>query len=103
MIIFRPQRMFFCESMNEAKEFNNEEDMKDYIVKLWHKDLSNSKKLFTANDIVINKKIKINDDRAGWEDSMYVCLKRFCDKEYLKHGGVPQCIGICATQYKRPN
>ena len=54
-----------------------------------------------ADDIVINKESAVNDDRIGWEDSMYVCVKRMGSEDYIKEYGVPQCIGICATKYKK--
>ena len=36
MIIFRPQRRLLADAMAEAKEFDNVEEMKKHIVKLWH-------------------------------------------------------------------
>jgi len=102
MIIFRPHRMGIDigEAMSEAKEFNSVEEMKDYIVKRWHEGWG-GKELFTVDDIVINEKSAVNDDRIGWEDSMYVCLKRLGDEDYMKKHGTPQCIGMCATKYKK--
>ena len=55
----------------------------------------------TTDDIVINRESAVNDDRIGWEDSMYVCVKRMGSEDYIKEYGVPQCIGICATKYKK--
>jgi len=39
------------------------------------------------------------DNRSGWKDTRYVCTKRFGDKDNIKLYGVPQCIGMCATDY----
>lgn len=97
MIIFRPHRRMLYEAMAEAKEFNNVEEMKEYIVKFWNEGRAGTKELFTIDDIVINEASAINDDRIGWEDSMYVCVKRMGETEYE----IPQCIGMCATKYKK--
>ncbi len=103
MIIFRPHRRTLDEAMAEAKEFDSVEEMKKHIVKLWNEGWSGSKELFTADDIVINEKSAVNDDRIGWEDSMHVCVKRMGDEDYMKKYGTPQCIGMCATKYKAQN
>lgn len=102
MIIFRPHRMGIDigEAMEKAKEFNTVEEMKEYIVELWQGD-SGSSKLFTIDDIVIDEKSAVNDNRIGWEDSMYVCVKRMGDEDYIKKYGTPQCIGMCATKYRK--
>lgn len=101
MIIFRPHRGTLDESMAKAKEFDNVEEMKEYIVKLWHESWHGSEELFTVDDIVINEESAVNDDRIGWEDSMYVCVKRMGETDYMKKYGIPQCIGMCATKYKK--
>ena len=77
------------------------EKMKEYIVELWNRKWHGSQKLFTTDDNVINKESAVNDDRIEWEDSMYVCVKRMGSEDYIKEYGVPQCIGICATKYKK--
>lgn len=101
MIIFRPHRlgMDIGEAMAEAKEFGSVEEMKKHIVALWHEGWCGSKDLFTADEIVIDEDSAVNDDRVGWENSMYVCVKRMGDKKYK----VPQCIGMCATKYNAQN
>jgi len=102
MIIFRPHRMGMDigEAMEKAKEFNNVDEMKKYIVELWQGG-SGSPTLFTIDDIVINKESAVNDTRIGWEDSMYVCVKRMGDEDYIEKYGTPQCIGMCATKYRK--
>lgn len=99
-IIFRPHRGSLDEAMKEAKEFDTVEEMKEHIVKLWHENW-NGKEWFTVDDIVIDEKSAVNDDRIGWEDSMYVCVKRMGNEDYMKKHGTPQCIGMCATKYRK--
>lgn len=86
MIIFRPVRGSLRRAMEEAKVFDDVESMKQYICEL-------DEYVFSPEDIVINEKSVANDTRVGWEDSKYVCTKRW-GNEYFEH---PQCIGICAT------
>ena len=93
MIIYRPHRSTLSQAMSEAKEFDNEDDMKNYILKDWDG-------LFSFDDIVIDDK-SVKDDRIGWNDSRYVCMKRCGKNDYIKLYGVPRCIGMCATDYKR--
>lgn len=87
MIIYRPHKGSLFDSMKERKEFRTEYEMMQYIVAQWKGQLS-------ITDIVI-KKESTNDERIGWKDSAYVCAKRLGAEKY----DVPQCIGICATNY----
>jgi hypothetical protein len=66
--------------------------MKEYIVKEWDG-------YFPVEDIVIYGK-SVNDDRNGWKDTRYVCTKSFGEQDNIKLYGCPQCIGMCATDYK---
>ena len=86
------------ESMKEAREFDTFEEMINFIVKDWNKIWG--VKWFTAEDVVIDEHI-INDERIGWEDTRYVCVKRMGDEDYMKLYSDPQSIGMCATIYKR--
>lgn len=101
MIIFRPHRATLAEAMAEAKEFNSVEEMKAHIVEEWHRGWMGEKELFTAEDIVINEDSVVNDERNGWEDTKYVCVKRIGAEDYIEKYGCPQCIGMCATKYRR--
>ena len=44
MIIFRPHRSSLDETMKEAKEFDDVEKMKEYIVELWNRKWHGSQK-----------------------------------------------------------
>ena len=81
--------------MKEKKEFESDLDMKEYICNEWnlHGDL------FGRDDIVIYGE-PINDKRTGWKDTRMVCIKRLKEEDYIVKYGVPQCIGMCATDYK---
>lgn len=89
MIIFREQKGSLAESLAEAKEFKNVEEMKKYIIDKF----AILSFFISADDIVIGD-TTINDYRIGWEDSRNVCIMYNCSK---------LCIGICATRYKKNN
>jgi hypothetical protein len=91
MIIYRPHRGNLVDAMVEAKEFNNEQEMKEYVANQWDGYIS-------VSDIVIVDNPH-NDDRIGWKDTRYVCTKRFGEQDNMVLYGVPQCIGMCATEY----
>lgn len=99
MIIFRPH-MFggtLEDSMQLAKEFENEDQMKKSIYNSWNVEKEN----FSLEDIVIDDRLITKDDRIGWEDTRYISIKRYGDIDYITKYGSPQCIGYCATKYKK--
>ena len=103
MIIYRPHRGSLEDAMKESCEFENELEMKKYIVNEWcemWKGIFNNL-LFEIDDIVIDYDNVVSDERNGWKDTMYVCVKRMDEEDYMAKYGVPQCIGMCATDYKK--
>lgn len=104
MIIYRPHRGGLAEAMAEAREFRIEEEMKQHIYE-YHKayflDLGYPNAPFEVGDIVIGKENPHEDNRTGWHDTMYVCVKRYGNEDYIEKYGCPQCIGMCATDYER--
>lgn len=93
MIIYRPHRGSLTDAMEEAKEFNSLQEMKEYIVGQWNGYI-------TVDDIVLDNDT-ICDDRINWDDVRYVCTKRMGSEDYIEKYGVPQCIGYCATVYSK--
>lgn len=116
MIIYRPHRGSLADALAEAKEFETEEEMKYYIMRQYkdyaqglldmennYIDIDSSKNaryidnpLFDLSDIVIDDET-FDDDRCGWHDTRYVCVKRMGNEIY----DCPQCIGMCATDYEK--
>jgi hypothetical protein len=74
------------DALDEIKEFETIEEMKEYLCNLPNRLIK-----IKPNDIVIDNKISHEDERLGWEDKRYVCLKQD-DKKIV--------IGYCATKYK---
>lgn len=103
-IIFRPHAMgmLVTDALEKVQEFDDAKKMKEYIVNYWHDGWEGTPKvLFTVDDIVIDEKTAMKEVITGWEDRMHVCIKRLGDEDYIKKHGVPQCIGFCATKYKK--
>lgn len=93
MIIYRPQRRELSESLKEAQEFIDEDEMKNYILNDWNNN--GFGKLFDLNDIVISDEMS-NDERIGWNKVRMVGIKR-CGNELYN---TPQCIGYCSYEYE---
>ena len=86
-IIWRPHRGGLDAAMREAKEFNDIEEMKDYLVNLFRTTLE-------REDIVIDERVS-DDDRIGWKNVHMVCAKKLWGEDYMYMYGCPQCIGWC--------
>ena len=96
MIIYRPHRGGLAEAMAEAQTFEDTDAMKAHILQRWNGMLGFN--LFNADDIVLNEDQPGHpDDRIGWRDTRYVCVKRIGSEVY-DH---PQCIGMWATDFDR--
>lgn len=91
-IIYRPHKGSIDESMQQAKEFLSEQEMKEFIVNDWNN-------LFDVDDIVINEESH-EDRRIGWRNVRMVTTKRMGDQDNIALYGCPQAIGYCATDYK---
>ncbi len=100
MIIYRPHRGSLEKSMKEAKEFKSFEELKKYLLE-HYKRLVPGIVPFETGDIVIDDEDMCDDDRCGWHDTRYVCVKRFFEDDYMEMYGCPQCIGFCATNYEK--
>lgn len=102
MVIFRHHKGSLADSMATAVEFNNFDELKAYIVeyyKKFYKELGYKTEPISLEDVVIEEDGKHDDKRTGWHDTMYVCVKRLGNEDYMKEYNCPQCIGMCATDY----
>lgn len=97
MIIYRPHRGSFHDSMKELNSFVTFNDLKAYVVKYWTEQCDGHRP-FDVEDVVIDDKT-VDDDRNGWHDTRAVCIKRFFDEDFMKEYGTAQCVGFCATDY----
>lgn len=94
MYIYRPHRGNLYEAMKECKEFNTKEEMIDFISA--ESSYLTGKPLYDPKDIIIGLSL-INDCRIGWKDCRGVFVKRMGNE----HFPIPQCIGWCATVYRK--
>lgn len=90
MIKYRPHKGLLDESMTNMREFNNLDEMYDYIISNWN---NSGIKLFDKEDLSISKDLGA-DMRIGWKETRYVCAKRMGSQIY-EH---PQCIGMCSIE-----
>lgn len=103
MVIYRPHRGGLKEALEEAKEFESIEEMKQHIYehfKFVYSDLGYGMEPFGIDDIVIAEETA-DDKRCGWHDTRHVCIKRLLKEDFMEKYGSPQCIGHCATDYEK--
>ena len=97
MIMYRPHRGSLADAMADAREFENEHEMKEYIWSVWNElpeTFSAGDQAFSLDDIVIGEVLG-DDERIGWKNVRHVCVRRMYDEDYMKLYGSPQCIGWC--------
>ena len=94
MIIYRPHRGSLDEAMKECKEFETVDEMKEFISREWCALFG--AQLFRPDEIVIGQDT-IEDSRIGWKDCRHVMVTRMGNERFP----IPQCIGWCATKYKK--
>ncbi len=90
MIKYRPHRGSLNESMTKMREFNDLDEMYNYIISDWN---NSEMKPFGKEDLSISDNLGA-DERSGWKETRYVCVKRMGSKIY-EH---PQCIGMCSFE-----
>lgn len=78
--------------MKEAREFETYEDIKWHVIR--EHTIGGMITPFDLDDIVICDALG-DDDRIGWKNVRYVCVKRYGSDDYMKLYGWPQCIGMC--------
>lgn len=86
MIIYRPHRELLYEALEEMKEFETIDEMKQYISKSYEGSVQ-------VEDIFLDK-LTVKDDRIGWNDTRYVCTRKLGNDDVDE-----MCIGMCATDY----
>lgn len=92
MVIYRPHRGSLADSMAEAREFENEDEMKAFIE-------ASVQGFYKKENIVIGKSIGI-DERINWGENFYVCVTKAGEEDYIEKYDTPQCIGMCAYSYR---
>ena len=96
MVIYRPDSETLVDSMLEAAEFTNIDDMKKHIVEYENR---NGVDNITIDDIMIAPSGWPRDPRCGWWDVSIVQVGRYGNYNYLERCERPKIIGRCATTY----
>lgn len=91
MLIYRPHRSSLAEAMKEARTFNSFEDIKNYVANEWNNLWGYQ--ILNPDNIVLDEESH-DDDRIGWKDVHYLCVKKIGNEDYIKEYGCPQCIGF---------
>lgn len=91
MLIYRPHRGSLADAMEEARTFNSFDEIKEYVANKWN-NLCGYQTLDSDN-IVLDEESH-DDDRIGWKDVHYLCVKKIGNEDYIKEYGCPQCIGF---------
>lgn len=99
MIIYRQHCGTLSEAMKTVVEFNDIDEMKQYIVNQWTESFF-GRAPFSVEDIVITDEV-LDDHRIGWHDTRHVCVRRFGNQDFIKMYTAPQCIGWCASEYEK--
>lgn len=91
MLIYRPHRCSLAEAMTEARIFTSFDEIREYAANEWNSTLGWN--ILNPNDIVLDNESH-DDDRIGWKDVRYLCVKRLGNEDYMEEYGCPQCIGF---------
>lgn len=92
-ILYRDHRGSLAEAMETIREYHSAEEMKTNIAANYnklHREVGFIGEAFSAEDISIGDNIGA-DDRIGWTNTHYVCVRRLGDEVFE----VPQLIGFC--------
>lgn len=96
-ILYRDHRGSLMEAMETIREYRTVDEMKARIAENYNKryrKVGFSGEAFSAEDISISDNLGA-DDRIGWMNTHYVCVRRPGDKDFVAELGTPQAIGFC--------
>lgn len=113
-VIYRPHMFLLSEAMEEKKEFNSIQEMKEYLVNEHNNNIVNLKFKITTDDIWLSD--YGDDERIGWRDTKiitYAPYNKISNKEgYLWWFGKKEedikdkdlsigVIGFCSCDYNK--
>lgn len=87
-IIYRPNRRFYYEALDDAQIFVSESEMFDYVPNEFNDIIPGA---VNKEDLSIGEDIGA-DKRTGWNNNHYVLTKRMHKYIY----DTPQCISMCS-------
>lgn len=97
-ILYRDHRGTLDEAMKTMREYRTVDELKAGLSAAYnklHHDLGYRGDAFSAEDVSISDDLG-PDDRIGWPNTHYVCIRRMGDDDFVARFGSPQAIGFCA-------
>lgn len=97
-ILYRDHRGTLDEAMKTMREYRTVDELKVGLAATYnklHHDLGYRGDAFAAEDVSISDDLG-PDDRIGWPNTHYVCIRRMGDDDFVARFGSPQAIGFCA-------
>ena len=97
-ILYRDHRGALDEAMKTMREYRTVDELKAGLAAAYnklHHDLGYRGDAFSVEDVSISDDLG-PDDRIGWPNTHYVCIRRMGDDDCVARFGSPQAIGFCA-------
>ena len=97
-ILYRDHRGALDEAMKTMREYRTVDELKAGLAAAYnklHHDLGYRGDAFSVEDVSISDDLG-PDDRIGWPNTHYVCIRRMGDDDFVARFGSPQAIGFCA-------
>lgn len=97
-ILYRDHRGTLDEAMKTMREYRTVDELKVGLAAAYnklHRDLGYRGDAFSVEDVSVSDDLG-PDDRIGWPNTHYVCIRRMGDDDFVARFGSPQAIGFCA-------
>lgn len=97
-ILYRDHRGSIAEAMETIREYRTVDEMKAGIAETYNRlrrEAGFSGDALSAEDISVGDDLGA-DDRIGWANTHYVCIRRLGDDDFVARIGVSQAIGFCS-------
>lgn len=97
-ILYRDHRGSLTEAMETIREYRTVDEMKAGIAETYNRlrrEAGFSGDAFSAEDISVGDDLGA-DNRIGWANTHYVCIRRLGDDDFVARIGFPQTIGFCS-------
>lgn len=97
-ILYRDHRSSLAEAMATVREYCTVDEMKAGIAETYNRlrrEAGFSGDAFSAEDISVGDDLG-EDNRIGWANTHYVCIRWLGDDDFVARIGVPQAIGFCS-------
>ena len=97
-ILYRDHRGTLAEAMETIREYRTVDEMKAGIAEAYNRirrEAGFSGDAFSADDISVGDDLGA-DNRIGWTNTHYVCIRRLDNDDFMTRLCAPQVIGFCS-------